>query len=587
MISFIGSDVVVIETPIIPSKPSTTKSSSPIPDGGAGACLSIHETNKLRAKLGLKPLEVESSKGASTAKPSENESKEEGATSDKKHKDDWGEFYHKPATNIADLKNAEKIREKIRERREKRKLEDKLKKTKSLGESDEDDDINRWVERNRDRELMRKAADKRAKMIQEMDDEFGIDSIVEQEIRDKRRDAYKTKDLKGIRVEHDLTEFTEGKSIILTLKDSDVLAEDGDTLINVNIADNERYKKNVENKKFKIGSLGYNCYDEEMDDFGAPVGRAVLKKYDEEIRGAEKKSFVIGQNVRAELDEKQRALEIKCKLENKRLESLTEQLIRPASEYYTEEEMVKFKKPKKKTKAKKIRSKLSADDLLPLPGQSFQTSDLVTRKSHDFAGQDGVQFKVEVDDDLEKVLSKARRLKQREALITQSTITAKIETEIKQEDDEDGGLENNIVLNETAEFCRTLGDIPTYGMAGNREADVNDMMDLEEATEEVNDGNDVVMEPRTGTWNSVRLEDEPAEENSNPAKELVEAVILDNEPDVGSGVAAALRLAMSKGYLEKEEQNKPSNTRFAHLQAKNYSIEDKTYKYVTIILIIT
>lgn len=26
-----------------------------------------------------------------------------------------------------------------------------------------------------------------------------------------------------------------------------------------------------------------------------------------------------------------------------------------------------------------------------------------------------------------------------------------------------------IVLNSTAEFCRTLGDIPTYGKAGNRE----------------------------------------------------------------------------------------------------------------------
>jgi U4/U6.U5 tri-snRNP-associated protein 1 len=46
---------------------------------------------------------------------------------------------------------------------------------------------------------------------------------------------------------------------------------------------------------------------------------------------------------------------------------------------------------------------------------------------------------------------------------------------------------------------------------------------------------------------------------------------------LASGVGAALRLAMSKGYLEKEESNRPSNSRFAHLQAKNYSIEDKAY----------
>nr|CAD7442650.1 unnamed protein product [Timema bartmani] len=56
-----------------------------------------------------------------------------------------------------------------------------------------------------------------------------------------------------------------------------------------------------------------------------------------------------------------------------------------------------------------------------------------------------------------------------------------------------------------------------------------------------------------------------------------EVPILDAEPDVGSGVAGALRLAISKGYLEKEDKNKPSASRFAHLQAQNYSIEDKTY----------
>lgn len=34
----------------------------------------------------------------------------------------------------------------------------------------------------------------------------------------------------------------------------------------------------------------------------------------------------------------------------------------------------------------------------------------------------------------------------------------------------------SIVLNATAEFCRTLGDIPTYGQAGNREEDVQELL---------------------------------------------------------------------------------------------------------------
>jgi U4/U6.U5 tri-snRNP-associated protein 1 len=59
-----GSDVVeVISIPDPPnisksSKRAKSKSLSPIPNDGAGDVLSIEETNKLRAKLGLKPLEV-------------------------------------------------------------------------------------------------------------------------------------------------------------------------------------------------------------------------------------------------------------------------------------------------------------------------------------------------------------------------------------------------------------------------------------------------------------------------------------------------------------------------------------------------
>lgn len=60
----------------------------------------------------------------------------------------------------------------------------------------------------------------------------------------------------------------------------------------------------------------------------------------------------------------------------------------------------------------------------------------------------------------------------------------------------------------------------------------------------------------------------------------MEAAILDAEPSLGHGVGGALKLAMSKGYLQKEDNSRPSASRFAHLQAQNYSIEDKTYGYV-------
>jgi len=43
---------------------------------------------------------------------------------------------------------------------------------------------------------------------------------------------------------------------------------------------------------------------------------------------------------------------------------------------------------------------------------------------------------------------------------------------IKAEDEEEGmegpGRDASIVLNDTSEFCRALGEIPTYGQSGNR-----------------------------------------------------------------------------------------------------------------------
>lgn len=116
--------------------------------GGAVESLSIEETNKLRAKLGLKPLAVE-----------------EGKRADGKIKDDLGEFYHKPAGHLGVKAQQEKLKQKIAVRKEKRQLEAKLGKTKTLGESDSEDDVGTWVERNRKLQEAKQAATKRVRLF--------------------------------------------------------------------------------------------------------------------------------------------------------------------------------------------------------------------------------------------------------------------------------------------------------------------------------------------------------------------------------------------------------------------------------------
>lgn len=169
------------------------------------------------------------------------------------------------------------------------------------------------------------------------------------------------------------------------------------------------------------------------------------------------------------------------------------------------------------------------------------------------------------DDILEKALHKARRVKQKENLVAEIIKSTPVKSE--PEENIDSG---NIVLNATAEFCRTLGDIPTYGKSGNRE-ETEDLIDYDRDLKEEEDIQEE--EEEKSGWNSV----DPNEVHEVPQIVPQEVQILDEEPDVSTGMGAALKVAMSKGYLDKEQSNRPSNSRLAHLQAKHYSIEDKTY----------
>lgn len=80
------------------------------------------------------------------------------------YKDDWGEFLHKPADDLAEKAEVKKIREKLEQKKEKRKIEDKLLKVRTLGESDEDDDVDnakKWVANLQKKDELKKEAARR------------------------------------------------------------------------------------------------------------------------------------------------------------------------------------------------------------------------------------------------------------------------------------------------------------------------------------------------------------------------------------------------------------------------------------------
>lgn len=586
--------------------------------------LSIEETNKLRAKLGLKPLEVGGAKDGSS-KSGENQD------------------VHVPAINIGEKKRTEKLREKMDTTKAKREISNKLRVIKGLGESDsEDESATAWVQKSRQVQKEKEMAEKRAKLLEEMDEEFGVGSLVEQVFQGPKQKNYSSRDLSGLKVEHGMEKFREGSNIVLTLKDKGVLDEDNeDVLINVNIIDDEKAEKNVENKKKKPD---YKPYDEpQFDEYGMLKSKDVLDKYDEEIFGQKRESFVLGSGGKYDAEHERNMEKIRQQLRQQG-QTLDGPGLTIASEYLTPEEMnTKFKKVKKKVRKIRKKELLKADDLVPLSDQTAEPSDYgsrvrgrglaITKMEEEEEGGGGdklppvddacfytgitvkeepqepvpvkMPLKAAADDDdlvgpdedlssvtveeevvqqeLQTMLHKTRRLMQR----NEKKIEAQkvIENLIKKEDislsDEislpapantsQAQGSNKIVLNSTSEFCRSLGEIPTYGLAGNREEEREEIMDLElELMEQRRQ--ELEQEEQASGWNEVDIDTNPVNITGE------EKSVLEEEPIVTESVGAALKLAMKKGYLENEPVKKPSSApKHSYIQAQNYSIEDKRY----------
>ena len=332
--------------------------------------LSVEETNKLRAKLGLAPLKITGNESASSK---EKKKKELDSKTDKDYSHleiiPGSEVRHNPAENLTQKLGANKLRDKLKRKREKRKQESKLLAVKSLADSS-DEDASSWVMSQKQKQEEKERAKRRAQMFEDLDDDFGIGNLVEADKKEtiKKEKNYDSKALAGLKVEHSFDRFEEGKNMILTLKDSAILDEEAmDTLENVNVVDQEKAEKNIID--IKKAKQAYNKFDvEDVDDVtGEMETKNILYKYDEEIDGIKKKSFVIGQGGSYNQDEadRRRREEIRRKLNKSReAVSLNTGVIKLASDYMTQEEVsaTKFKKVKKK---KKIKAKmLKADDLI-------------------------------------------------------------------------------------------------------------------------------------------------------------------------------------------------------------------------------
>jgi len=577
--------------------------------------LSIEETNNLRAKLGLKPLNI-----VDTSKPAEQEEDVDESVEGTLIPGDRDKTRHLPPTHIGEKKKSEQLREKLSVRKERRTVQSRLAAVKGLADSDSDDDAETWIQKQKSTVEAKKEADKRAKMMSELDDEFGVADIVKEKIAQDRGKSYSSRDLKGLRVEHSTEHFGDGETV-LTLKDQDILDDKyEDVLVNVNIMDTERTKKNFENIK---SQAGYQAYDNEIvDDLTGQVKKKdLLYQYTEEIDGHKKDSFTLANSgeFNAEEDKARELAKIRQKLKLGAAQTLAMPELKLASDYYSTEEMAAFKKPK--AKKKKIRKKmLKADDLLAMQTpESLLPADFGNKPKKKRAARiidddeemnsGGPNYDdlpvvedlsgVKVDDEdvlaVRKRLQKAKKLKSAikaaQAITSLDRVADDIIAQRDANDVEMGGNAreyDDLILDQTQEFCRGLGENAAYESSGLVEGVHEDLLDFERSLtgSRKEKSENKVVKIKTGGWEAVGADntednmdiDMDDDDENNTNKKANRPAILDDELLVGTGMAAALKAASQMGYIEKS-QTKAKSSGLQELVAKKFSIEDKSRDY--------
>jgi len=178
---------------------------------------SLEETNRERIKLSLKPLAPEPP--TSEAAPSVLDEEQQAFQNFKRLREKQAK-----AAEETDIKcRVQKIRDKV-------KLHERLS-GPTLGNTNEEEELKSWVKKSKKQERA-----------------LPVNHEQEFESRDQMFQQYTSDQLDELMVAHDFADIEQGEDMILTIKDKDVLAEEGDELVSTVLAEKERLKENLDNK---------------------------------------------------------------------------------------------------------------------------------------------------------------------------------------------------------------------------------------------------------------------------------------------------------------------------------------------------
>ncbi|KAL5785355.1 hypothetical protein ACOSQ2_007747 [Xanthoceras sorbifolium] len=463
----------------------------------------------------------------------------------------------------------------------------KMKEERLKKKSESVSEVLSWVSKSR--KLEEKNAEKEkalqlSKIFEEQDNVLG-------ESEDEEDGQHNRYDLSGIKVLHGLDKVMDGGAVVLTLKDQSILAdgdinEEIDMLENVEIGEQKRRDEAYKAAKKKTG-----IYDDKFSDDPSSE-KKMLPQYDDPVA---EEGVTLDARGRFTGEAEKKLEELRRRLQGALTTTQVEDLSSSAkilSDYYTHEEMLQFKKPKKKKSLRK-REKLDLDTLeAEAVSSGLGVADLGSRNDgrrqairEEQARSDAerrnnayqsayakadeatkalrleqtLPVKMEEDEnpvmadddqDLYKSLERARKLalkKQEEAASGPKAIallaaaTSSSQTADDQNPTNGESQENKVVFTEMEEFV--------WGLQLDEEAHKPDNEDVFMDEDEAPISSEQEIKDESGGWTEVK--DIDADEN--PATEDKEEIVPDetiHEVAVGKGLSGALKLLKERGTLK-------------------------------------
>lgn len=492
---------------------------------------SIEQMNKVRVSLGMAPLPVPGKDSGPQFKSQDDAGSES---------DDLSTLDKRQAK--ADS-NWQKLEDERKEKLEREKRKTAAKKARDaaqryavmkgvgLGEADEEEvDTRTWL-------LQQKKRQKKIEKARKLEAELAE--------REQQQGEYSSKDLAGVKVGHEATEFDEitGEQV-LTLKDADIGEEsEDDELENADLKVKEKLEERLKLLKKRP----------DYDPTEQGEEKSMLSKYDEEIDGKKSKRFTLdgtGSTVEATRKELDADGQVKSRGIKVNLDMLKEDV--PVSDY-VDPTTIKVKKPKKKKEKKTRQRPADDDDIFPAveatPAvKSADAMDVDGAEPNSINGVTGGKkrtFEFD-DDDLQAKLAEHRRqaLKKRKKMdATELARQMREEMPVDEEEPEEGA----IVMDETTEFVSNLkrpeapevksGSLQSY---------------VKEEDDEDADG-DTTMAGQSSHTGVEDAEDKRARikrENDTPAADTTATGLDDEDTMSGQGLGASLAMLKKRGLVD-------------------------------------